>query len=90
MKEISNDPFFTILAPNAVNVNNNDSCAFSPEVEAVITATGLLPKSSEETVQSRAFLRTPGTPKAYSGVQIRTVSALRIWRRQSLTGAEES
>lgn len=38
----------------------------------------------------KGILKNTGTPKAYSGVQIRTVSALRIWRRQSLTGAEES
>lgn len=54
------------LAPNAVSVNRSAACALSPPVingEALITATGLPQKSPEDTVQSSAFLREPGTPK---------------------------
>jgi hypothetical protein len=49
-----------------------------PSVEAVISAVGLLLNSLAETVQSIAFLSVPGTPCAYSGVQIITAVAVEI------------
>lgn len=74
-------PLSGTLAPNAVSVSRSDACALSPpgaNEEALIAATCLLQNSLEDTVQSRAFLSDQGTPKAYSGVQVRT--PLAAWR----------
>ncbi len=40
--------------------------------EALMVATGLSEKAHLDTVQSSGCFRDPGTPKAYSGVQIST------------------
>lgn len=65
-----------------VSVSSSERCAFSPSDDAVISATGLLENSQDDTVQSIAFFNVPGTPIAYSGVQISMPSALRsCWRR---------
>src|SRR5262245_31549349 len=47
-----------------------------------MTATGLPTISTPPTNQSRAFLRTPGTPWAYSGLQITRAAWSRISARQ--------
>ena len=82
-KLVSSDSF----ADNAESVNNKDACALSPLVAAVMRATGLSTKSPEETVQSNAFLSEPGTPKAYSGVQIKTAFASESCLRHASTAA---
>jgi hypothetical protein len=78
---ILKDESAPIFAPNAVSVSNSDANALSPPEyngDALIAATGFSFSSPEDTNQSKAFFKTPGTPKAYSGVEIITPSACLI------------
>src|SRR5215831_7708536 len=61
------------------------ACPLKPCEDAVINATGLCEKAIEETVQSIAFFNVPGTPIAYSGVQMSTPSASLIFFRNNTT-----
>ncbi len=74
-----------IFASIISSVPKSELCAFSPDNEAVISATGFLENSIDETVQSIAFFNVPGTPIAYSGVQINIPSASRSCLRKSVT-----
>jgi hypothetical protein len=85
---IDSADFSFFIVPKAVNVNRSEASALSPPLfsgEALIAATGLSFSSPVETIQSRAFFRTPGTPKAYSGVQIMTASDFYTFSRKTLT-----
>src|SRR6476660_5488444 len=50
-----------------------------------MSATGLSYSSPLLTSQSSAFFMTPGTPCAYSGLEIRTPSLASSWDRKSRT-----
>ena len=74
--------------PKAVSVSRSEAWALSPPAyngEALSAATGFSFKSPVETVQSRAFFKDPGAPKAYSGVQMSTPSAARSSPRRWMT-----
>ncbi len=66
-------------------INWIDSCAFSPEAAAVISAKGLSVKTVVETVHSMAFFNAPGRLKTYSGVQMMTPSAASTFRLKPIT-----
>lgn len=70
--------------------NSKDSCAFSPELEAVIKAVGLSENTVVETVHSMAFFKMPGRLNTYSGVQMITPSASLISLRSFCTSKETS
>ena len=57
------------------SVSIKDSCAWVARGDAFSNATGLRTNSPLPTTQSRAFFNTPGTPCAYSGLEINTPSA---------------
>ncbi len=75
---ILKDELAFLFEPNAVSVSKSEASALSPPVysgEALIAITGFSFNSPENTSQSNAFFKTPGTPKAYSGVENITPSA---------------
>ena len=75
------DEAVSILVRRAVSVSNNEASALSPPEYiggALMATTGFSFNSPEETTQSNAFFNTPGTPKAYSGVENITASACLI------------
>ena len=57
-----------------VKVSFNEAHACVARADALISATGLSTSSPLPTTQSSAFFMTPGTPCAYSGLEIRTAS----------------
>ncbi len=70
-----------LFVPKAVNVRRREASAFSPPLfngDALIADIGFSLNSPVETVQSSAFFSVPGTPYAYSGVQIITPFAVDI------------
>ena len=70
-------------ADSMVSVSASDACARSPPARAAFKrSTGLSMNSPLETVQSRAFLNEPGTPWAYSGLEMTKPSAARSWSRK--------
>lgn len=73
--EINSRESSGVSASRIRKVSTRESCAFCPDVDAVIKATGLCESSMDETVQSIIFFNVPGTPIAYSGVQIKIPSA---------------
>src|SRR5438034_3235690 len=62
------------LAVTTVSVSLSDACAWTERGDALRRATGLPYNSPLATTQSSAFFSTPGTPCAYSGLEIKTPS----------------
>src|SRR5205823_14790677 len=62
------------LAVTTVSVSLSDACAWTERGDALRRATGLPYNSPLATTQSSAFFSTPGTPCAYSGLEIKTRS----------------
>jgi hypothetical protein len=75
----------TTCADITVSVSASDAQAWVALGDALISATGFSASSPLPTTQSRAFLRTPGTPWAYSGLEITTPSAAPSWKRNLAT-----
>src|SRR6185295_10516278 len=75
----------TSLAVMVAKVSARDACAWVERGEALISATGFLYNSPLRTSQSSAFLSVPGTPCAYSGLEIRTPWLASSCLRNSLT-----
>jgi hypothetical protein len=65
----------TTLAIITVSVSIRDARACVERGDALISATGLPYNSPLLTTQLSTFLRAPGTPWAYSGLEIKTPSA---------------
>src|SRR5215813_7656182 len=76
---------FISLTDITERVRVRDACAKVARGEALKSATGFSYNSPLATSQSRAFLRTPGTPWAYSGLEIITPADLASCERKSLT-----
>ena len=74
-------------ADMVVSVSFSDACACVAEKDVLIDATGLFMSSPVPTIQSSAFLRTPGSPWAYSGVEKSTASDCCSWSLKSCTGS---
>src|SRR5262249_41256404 len=66
-------------------VRVRDACAKVARGEALKSATGFSYNSPLATSQSSAFFSTPGTPCAYSGLEIITPADLASCERKSLT-----
>lgn len=68
-----------------VRVSASDAYASVARGDALTSAIGLSISSPLPTIQSNAFFNTPGTPCAYSGLEISTASARAIRRRNART-----
>ncbi len=68
------DASSTTRADMTVRVSTSDAHACVARAEALINATGLSTNSPLPTTQSNAFFNTPGTPCAYSGLEMSTAS----------------
>src|SRR5207244_7055470 len=74
------------LAVITVSVSLSDACAWTERGDDLRRATGLPYNSPLATTQSSAFFSTPGTPCAYSGLEIKTPSLACSCERKSTTG----
>lgn len=75
----------TNLAVMVVSVSVRDACACDDRGDALMSATGFSYSSPLLTSQSSAFFRVPGTPCAYSGLEMRTPLLASNCERNSLT-----
>src|SRR5881392_1900523 len=93
IKGTVNDPPSTTDALIIESVPRREALAIAPPSgcgEALITATGLFTNSPDDTTQSSAFFKDPGTPLAYSGEHISTPLAFFRILRQLATAASMS
>lgn len=74
-KGISKESCPTSRASITFKVSSKAACPNRPSVDAVMSTVGFPLNSHDATVQSMAFFKLPGTPCAYSGVQMITPSA---------------
>jgi len=68
------DASCTTYADMTDSVSANDAQAWVARADVLIKAIGLFTSSPLLTTQSSAFFNTPGTPCAYSGLDITTAS----------------